>query len=72
MTDAEWAATFAVNVTGLTKALGKELAMTGVLVNAVAPAVIETPMSATADPAVMASLIPMGRLARFGSLQLLH
>ena len=114
VTDAEWATTFAVNVTGtfhlcravtpgmvergwgrvvnlasiagkdgnpglvaysatkaavigLTKALGKELATTGVLVNAVAPAVIETPMSATADPATMtrlASLIPMGRLGR--------
>ncbi len=114
VTDAEWAATFAVNVTGtfhlcravtpgmaahgwgrvvnvasiagkdgnpglavysatkaavigLTKALGRELATTGVLVNAIAPAVIETPMSATADPATMerlASLIPMGRLGR--------
>lgn len=114
VTDAEWAATFAVNVTGtfhlcravtpgmvargwgrvvniasiagkegnpglavysatkaavigLTKALGKELATTGVLVNAVAPALIETPMSATADPATtrrLASLIPMGRLGR--------
>lgn len=112
VSDAEWAATFAVNVTGifhlcravtpgmvargygrvvnlasiagkdgnpglavysatkaavlgLTKALGKELATTGVLVNAVAPAVIETPMSASGDPATMArlaSLIPMGRL----------
>lgn len=58
-------------VIGLTKALGKELATTGVLVNAVAPAVIETPMSATADPAVMArlaSLIPMGRLGRAGEV----
>jgi 3-oxoacyl-[acyl-carrier protein] reductase len=114
VTDAEWAATFAVNVTGifhlcravtpgmvergwgrvvnlasiagkdgnpglavysatksavigLTKALGKELATTGVLVNAVAPAVIETPMSAGGDPATMsrlASLIPMGRLGQ--------
>lgn len=114
VTDAEWAATFAVNVTGtfhlcravtpgmvergwgrvvnlasiagkdgnpglavysatkaavigLTKALGKELATTGVLVNAVAPAVIQTPLSATADAEVMArlaALIPMGRLGR--------
>jgi 2-dehydro-3-deoxy-L-rhamnonate dehydrogenase (NAD+) len=112
ISDAEWAATFAVNVTGtfhlcravtpgmvergwgrvvnlasmagkdgnpgmtaysatkaavigLTKALGKELATTGVLVNAVAPALIETPMVTNADPATterLASLIPMGRL----------
>jgi 2-dehydro-3-deoxy-L-rhamnonate dehydrogenase (NAD+) len=114
VTDAEWAATFAVNTTGtfnlcravtpgmvergwgrvvnlasiagkdgnpgltaysatkaavigLTKALGKELATTGVLVNAVAPALIETPMNAATDPAVLArlaSLIPMGRLGQ--------
>jgi 3-oxoacyl-[acyl-carrier protein] reductase len=52
-------------VIGLTKALGKELATTGVLVNAIAPAVIETPMNATNTPEVleyMVSRIPMGRL----------
>lgn len=114
VTDAEWAATFAVNTTGtfhlcravtpgmvergwgrvvnlasiagkdgnpgltvysatkaavigLTKALGKELATTGVLVNAVAPALIESPMNAATDPdtlARLASLIPMGRLGQ--------
>jgi 3-oxoacyl-[acyl-carrier protein] reductase len=114
VTDAEWAATFAVNTTGtfhlcravtpgmvergwgrvvnlasiagkdgnpgltvysatkaavigLTKALGKELAATGVLVNAVAPALIETPMNAATEPATLArlaSLIPMGRLGQ--------
>jgi NAD(P)-dependent dehydrogenase (short-subunit alcohol dehydrogenase family) len=114
VTDAEWAATFAVNTTGtfhlcravtpgmvergwgrvvnlasiagkdgnpgltvysatkaavigLTKALGKELATTGVLVNAVAPALIETPMNAATEPATLArlaSLIPMGRLGQ--------
>ena len=31
---------------GLTKSLGKELAQTGVLANAIAPAVIATPMNA--------------------------
>lgn len=112
VTDAEWATTFAVNVTGvfqmcrafvpgmvargwgrvvnvasiagkegnpnlaaysaskaavlgLTKSLGKELATTGVLVNAVAPAVIETPMNAATAPAVLerlVSLIPMHRM----------
>lgn len=54
-------------VIALTKALGKELATTGVLVNAIAPAVIETPMNAETSPEVLArltSLIPMGRLGK--------
>lgn len=54
-------------VIGLTKSLGKELAKTGVLVNAIAPAVIETPMNAKTSPEVLAhitSLIPMGRVGR--------
>ena len=40
-------------VIGLTKSLGKELATSGVLVNAIAPAVIETPMNATTSPEVL-------------------
>jgi 3-oxoacyl-[acyl-carrier protein] reductase len=54
-------------VIALTKSLGKELATTGVLVNAVAPAVIETPMLGATSPEVLAhltSLIPMRRLGR--------
>ena len=54
-------------VIGLTKSLGKELARTGVIVNAIAPAVIETPMNAKTSPDVLAhitSLIPMGRVGR--------
>jgi 3-oxoacyl-[acyl-carrier protein] reductase len=54
-------------VIGLTKSLGKELAQTGVLANAIAPAVIATPMNATTSPEVLAhitSLIPMGRVGR--------
>jgi NAD(P)-dependent dehydrogenase (short-subunit alcohol dehydrogenase family) len=54
-------------VIGMTKSLGKELATTGVLVNAIAPAVIETPMNATNTPEVLAhltSLIPMRRLGQ--------
>lgn len=54
-------------VIGLTKSLGKELATDGVLVNAIAPAVIETPMNAVTSAetlAYMASLIPMRRLGR--------
>ncbi len=54
-------------VIGLTKSLGKELAKTGVLVNAIAPAVIDTPMNAATSPEVLnhiTSLIPMGRVGR--------
>ena len=49
-------------VIGLTKLAGKELATTGVLVNAIAPAVIATPMNDSTAPDVLAhitSLIPM-------------
>jgi NAD(P)-dependent dehydrogenase (short-subunit alcohol dehydrogenase family) len=54
-------------VMALTKSLGKELATTGVLVNAIAPAVIDTPMNADTAPAVLerlTSLIPMKRVGR--------
>jgi len=54
-------------VIGLTKSLGKELAMTGVLVNAIAPAVIATPMNDKTTDDVLAhitSLIPMRRVGR--------
>jgi NAD(P)-dependent dehydrogenase (short-subunit alcohol dehydrogenase family) len=54
-------------VIGLTKSTGKELARTGVLVNAIAPAVFETPMNATNTAEVleyMTSLIPMRRLGQ--------
>jgi NAD(P)-dependent dehydrogenase (short-subunit alcohol dehydrogenase family) len=54
-------------VIGLTKSLGKELATTGVIVNAIAPAVIATEMNSTTAPEVLAhltSLIPMQRVGR--------
>jgi 2-dehydro-3-deoxy-L-rhamnonate dehydrogenase (NAD+) len=54
-------------VIGLTKSAGKELATTGVLVNAIAPAVIATPMIDDMAPAVLAhitGLIPMQRIGR--------
>jgi NAD(P)-dependent dehydrogenase (short-subunit alcohol dehydrogenase family) len=54
-------------VIGLTKSLGKELATSGVLVNVIAPAVIETPMNDGTAPAVLehlTSLIPMRRLGQ--------
>ena len=55
-------------VIGFTKSLGKELAKDGVTVNAVAPAVIETPMLGKVDAthvAYMRSEIPM---ERFGTV----
>lgn len=54
-------------VIGLTKSLGKELATTGVLVNAIAPAVFATPMNDSTSPEVLAhitSLIPMRRVGQ--------
>lgn len=54
-------------VIALTKSLGKELATSGVLVNAIAPAVIETPMNADTGPEALAhitSLIPMRRVGK--------
>jgi 3-oxoacyl-[acyl-carrier protein] reductase len=54
-------------VIALTKSLGKELAANGVLVNAIAPAVIDTPMNAETSTDVLAhitSLIPMKRVGR--------
>jgi 2-dehydro-3-deoxy-L-rhamnonate dehydrogenase (NAD+) len=54
-------------VIAMTKSLGKELATSGVLVNAIAPAVFATPMNASNSPEVLAyltGLIPMKRLGR--------
>lgn len=54
-------------VIGLTKSIGKELATTGVLVNAIAPAVIATPMNGDTAPEVLAhitDLIPMKRIGQ--------
>ena len=52
-------------VIAMTKAIGKDVARTGVIVNCVAPAVIETPMldgMAQEHIDYMAERIPMGRL----------
>jgi 3-oxoacyl-[acyl-carrier protein] reductase len=54
-------------VIGLTKAVAKEVATRGVLVNAVAPAVIETPILAQVSEEhirYMTSRIPMGRVGK--------
>ena len=61
-------------VIGMTKALGKELAKTGVIVNAIAPAVFDTPFAREVearDPAFVGklrALIPMGRIGRVEEL----
>ena len=52
---------------GLTKALAKETATAGILVNAVAPAVVETDLLQDVSPEMveyMVSRIPMGRIGR--------
>jgi len=52
-------------VIGLTKSLGKELATTGVLVNAITPAFIQTPMNVNTTEETlkyMISKIPMNRV----------
>ena len=54
-------------VIALTKAIGKDLARSGVLVNCVAPAVIETPILEGVSQAhieYMVERIPMGRMGR--------
>ncbi|MGH8954597.1 MAG: SDR family NAD(P)-dependent oxidoreductase [Microbacterium sp.] len=58
-------------VIALTKSAGKELATTGVIVNAIAPAVIATPMNDSTAPEVLAhitSLIPMRRVGEAGEV----
>ena len=54
-------------VIGFTKAIGKDIAGTGVLVNSIAPAVIDTPMVGTMSQEhidYMVQRIPLGRLGR--------
>ncbi len=54
-------------VIALTKAIGKELANTGILVNSVAPALIDTPILrqfSTEHLEYMTSRIPLGRMGR--------
>jgi NAD(P)-dependent dehydrogenase (short-subunit alcohol dehydrogenase family) len=58
-------------VIGMTKVQGKEVAGTGVTVNALAPAVIETPMVAAMPPEqvkYMTTKIPMGRCGSLDEL----
>ena len=58
-------------VIAMTKAMGKDLARTGVLVNCVAPAVIETPMLEGISQEhidYMVERIPMGRVGKVGEV----
>jgi 3-oxoacyl-[acyl-carrier protein] reductase len=56
-------------VIGMTKAIGKDVATTGVLVNCITPAPVETPMIVGLSQEhldYMLSRVPMGRLAKAG------
>lgn len=58
-------------VIAMTKAIGKDLAGTDVLVNCIAPAVIETPLLAQMSEehiAYMVAKMPMGRLGQVGEV----
>ena len=58
-------------VIGLTKSLGKELAQRGILVNCIAPAVVETDLLQQMTPdhvQYMLSRIPMGRFGTIGEV----
>ncbi|MEU3847299.1 SDR family NAD(P)-dependent oxidoreductase [Micrococcus terreus] len=56
-------------VIALTKSLGKELATTGVLVNAIAPAAVTTPMNASTDPETLSRSQAMTPMGRFGTAE---
>jgi 3-oxoacyl-[acyl-carrier protein] reductase len=54
-------------VIGLTKAIGKDVAGSGILVNCIAPAVIDTPLLGQITEehiSYMTSRIPLGRMGR--------
>lgn len=55
-------------VIGFTKSLGKEFAKDGVTVNAVAPAVIDTPLLEKADAANLSYLRSKIPMERFGTV----
>lgn len=49
-------------VIGFTRALAKEAAPSGIMVNCVSPGIIDTRMNAQFDPAALAAEVPIGRL----------
>lgn len=54
-------------VIGLTKAAAKELGHVGIRVNAIAPGIIETPLTADLPPTIRASKLAEVPLGRFGT-----
>jgi 3-oxoacyl-[acyl-carrier protein] reductase len=49
------------------KSLGRSVAGTGVLINAIAPAVIETPLATAQTPEVIAQMVSQVPLGRMGT-----
>jgi NAD(P)-dependent dehydrogenase (short-subunit alcohol dehydrogenase family) len=56
-------------VIALTKVMGKELATSGVLVNCIAPAALDTEMARNADPALVKIMIDKSPMARLGTAE---
>ena len=56
-------------VIGLAKGVGKELATSGITVNALAPAVIETPMNKDCSPEQMAYMLARIPMRRMGTVE---
>ncbi|SFB73318.1 3-oxoacyl-[acyl-carrier protein] reductase [Polaromonas sp. OV174] len=56
-------------VLALTKSLGKELATAGILVNAIAPAAVRTPILAQMSPAHVQTMIDKSPMQRLGETQ---
>jgi len=56
-------------VIGITKSLGKELAETGILVNAIAPAAVKTALLEQMSPAHVQTMIAKSPMHRLGSVE---
>jgi 3-oxoacyl-[acyl-carrier protein] reductase len=56
-------------VIALTKSMGKELATSGVLINCIAPAALDTEMARNADPALVKIMIDKSPMQRLGTAE---